>query len=298
LEERGEELLKKIKEKSNKLNPTQKKLIKFILDNYMEVGFMSAAKIAVKVNTSQSTVLRLSNALGYEGYGLMQSDIQAMIKRKITSATFIDKIEASGVNMNLKGTEQFESLYIQSINQDIENIRNAKRNTSVSTLVNIVDDILKARNIYILGLRTSSSLALFFGISLNMIMNNNVKILSNINCSLFDQSLAITKKDILISFAFPRYTNETVKLIKLVKKKGVKTVVFADDVLTPFSEDCDYLIPININSTGYIGSYVASLSLVNFILSLITHKKGNEAIVKLKEIEKCFKEQGVFYSNK
>ena len=298
MEERGEELLKKIKEKSNKLNPTQKKLIKFILDNYMEVGFMSAAKIAVKVNTSQSTVLRLSNALGYEGYGLMQSDIQAMIKRKITSATFIDKIEASGVNMNLKGTEQFESLYIQSINQDIENIRNAKRNTSVSTLVNIVDDILKARNIYILGLRTSSSLALFFGISLNMIMNNNVKILNNINCSLFDQSLAITKKDILISFAFPRYTNETVKLIKLVKKKGVKTVVFADDVLTPFSEDCDYLIPININSTGYIGSYVASLSLVNFILSLITHKKGNEAIVKLKEIEKCFKEQGVFYSNK
>jgi len=298
LEERGEELLKKIKEKSNKLNPTQKKLIKFILDNYMEVGFMSAAKIAVKVNTSQSTVLRLSNALGYEGYGLMQSDIQAMIKRKITSATFIDKIEASGVNMNLKGTEQFESLYIQSINQDIENIRNAKRNTSVSTLVKIVNDILKARNIYILGLRTSSSLALFFGISLNMIMNNNVKILNNINCSLFDQSLAITKKDILISFAFPRYTNETVKLIKLVKKKGVKTVVFADDVLTPFSEDCDYLIPININSTGYIGSYVASLSLVNFILSLITHKKGNEAIVKLKEIEKCFKEQGVFYSNK
>ena len=298
MEERGEGLLKKIKEKNNKLNPTQKKLIKFILDNYMEVGFMSAAKIAVKVNTSQSTVLRLSNALGYEGYGLMQSDIQAMIKRKITSATFIDKIEASGVNMNLKGTEQFESLYIQSINQDIENIRNAQRNTSVSTLVNIVDDILKARNIYILGLRTSSSLALFFGISLNMIMNNNVKILSNINCSLFDQSLAITKKDILISFAFPRYTNETVKLIKLVKKKGVKTVVFADDVLTPFSEDCDYLIPININSTGYIGSYVASLSLVNFILSLITHKKGNEAIVKLKEIEKCFKEQGVFYSNK
>ena len=298
MEERGEGLLKKIKEKSNKLNPTQKKLIKFILDNYMEVGFMSAAKIAVKVNTSQSTVLRLSNALGYEGYGLMQSDIQAMIKRKITSATFIDKIEASGVNMNLKGTEQFESLYIQSINQDIENIRNAKRNTSVSTLVKIVDDILKARNIYILGLRTSSSLALFFGISLNMIMNNNVKILNNINCSLFDQSLAITKKDILISFAFPRYTNETVKLIKLVKKKGVKTVVFADDVLTPFSEDCDYLIPININSTGYIGSYVASLSLVNFILSLITHKKGNEAIVKLKEIEKCFKEQGVFYSNK
>jgi len=298
LEERGEGLLKKIKEKNNKLNPTQKKLIKFILDNYMEVGFMSAAKLAVKVNTSQSTVLRLSNALGYEGYGLMQSDIQAIIKRKITSATFVDKIETSGVNMNLKGAEQFESLYIQSINQDIENIRNTKRNTSVSTLVNIVDDILKARNIYILGLRTSSSLALFFGISLNMIMNNNVKILNNINCSLFDQSLAITKKDILISFAFPRYTNETVKLIKLVKKKGARTVVFADDVLTPFSEDCDYLIPININSTGYIGSYVASLSLVNFILSLITHKKGNEAIVKLKEIEKCFKEQGVFYSNK
>ncbi len=298
LKEQGEKFLKKIKKNSNKLNPTQKKLIKFILDNYIEVGFMSAAKLAVKVSTSQSTVLRLSNALGYEGYGFMQSDIQAMIKRKITSARFVDKIETSGLSMDLKGVEQFESLYIQSTNQDIENIKNTKRNTSVSTLVNIVDDILKARNIYILGLRTSASLAIFFGTSLNMIMDNNVKILNNINCSLFDQSLAITKKDILISFAFPRYTNETIRLIKFAKKKGVKTVVFADDIITPFSEDCDYLIPININSTGYIGSYVASLSLINFILSLTTFKKGKEAIVRLKEVEKCFKEQGVFYSDK
>ena len=298
MKEQDEIFIERIKGNSSKLNPKQKSIIKYILDNYMEVGFMSAAKLARKVKTSQSTVLRLSNTLGYEGYGLMQSDIQAMIKRKITSATFVDKIETSGVNIDLKGVEQFESLYIQSINQDIENIRNAKRNTSVSTLVNIVDDILKARNIYVLGLRTSASLAIFFGISLNMIMNNNVKILNNINCSLFDQSLAITKKDILISFAFPRYTNETVRLIKFAKKKEVKTVVFTDDVLTPFSEDCDYLIPINIDSTGYIGSYVASLSLINFILSLTTFKKGEEAIARLKEVEKCFKEQGLFYSDK
>jgi len=283
LKEQGENFLKKVKENSNKLNPKQKKLVKFILDNYMEVGFMSAAKLARKVNTSQSTVLRLSNTLGYEGYGFMQSDIQAMIKRKITSATFVDKIETSGVNMNLKGVEQFESLYTQAI---------------VITLVNIVEDILKAKNIYVLGLRTSASLAIFFGTSLNMIMDSNVKILNNLNCSIFDQGSSITKKDILISFAFPRYTNETVKLIKLVKKKGAKTVVFSDDIITPFSEDCDYLIPININSAGYIGSYVASLSLINFILNLITHKKGKKAIVKLKEVEKYFKEQGVFYSDK
>jgi len=298
LKEHGDKFFKKVKENSNKINPMQRKLIKYILDNYMEVGFMSATKLAIKVNTSQSTVLRLSNALGYEGYGFMQSDIQAMIKRKITSATFVDKIETSGVSMDLKGVEQFESLYTKAVNLDIENIRNTKRNTNVTTLVNIVDDILKAKDIYILGLRTSASLATFFGISLNMVMDSNVKILNNINCSLFEQSLAITKKDILISFAFPRYTNETVKLIKLVKKKGAKTVVFTDDILTPFSEDCDYLVPVNINSAGYIGSYVAPLSLVNFILNLITHKKGREAIRKLKEIEKCFKEQGVFYLEK
>lgn len=298
MKEQDENFIERIKENSSKLNPKQKSIIKYILDNYLEVGFMSAAKLAIKVNTSQSTVLRLSNALGYEGYGIMQSDIQAMIKRKITSATFVDKIETSGVSMDLKGVEQFESLYTKAANLDIENIRNTKKNTNVTTLVNIVDDILKAKNIYILGLRTSASLAIFFGTSLNMVMDSNVKILNNINCSLFDQSSAITKKDILISFAFPRYTNETVKLIKLVKKKGARTVVFADDILTPFSEDCDYLIPVNINSVGYIGSYVASLSLINFILNLITHRKGKEAIRRLKEVEKYFKEQGVFYSEK
>ena len=298
LKEQGGELFKKVKENSNKLNPMQRKLIKFILDNYMEVGFMSAAKLARKVHTSQSTVLRLSNTLGYEGYGFMQSDIQAMIKRKISYAAFVDKTKTSDVNSNLKGIEQFESLYSRVINLDIENIKNTKRNINVTTLVNVVDDILKAKNIYVLGLRSSASLAIFFGISLNMIMDNNVKILNNINCSLFDQSLAVTKKDILICFAFPRYTKETVKLIKFAKKKEIKTVVFTDDILTPFSEDCDYLIPININSTGYIGSYVAPLSLINFILSLTTYKKGRKALARLKEVEKYIKEYGVFYSDK
>lgn len=298
MKEQGGELFKKVKENSNKLNPMQRKLIKFILDNYMEVGFMSAAKLARKVHTSQSTVLRLSNTLGYEGYGFMQSDIQAMIKRKISYAAFVDKTKTSDVNSNLKGIEQFESLYSRVINLDIENIKNTKRNINVTTLVNVVDDILKAKNIYVLGLRSSASLAIFFGISLNMIMDNNVKILNNINCSLFDQSLAVTKKDILICFAFPRYTKETVKLIKFAKKKEIKTVVFTDDILTPFSEDCDYLIPININSTGYIGSYVAPLSLINFILSLTTYKKGRKALVRLKEVEKYIKEYGVFYSDK
>ncbi|MGB6607551.1 MAG: MurR/RpiR family transcriptional regulator [Atribacterota bacterium] len=298
MKEQGGELFKKVKENSNKLNPMQRKLIKFILDNYMEVGFMSAAKLARKVHTSQSTVLRLSNTLGYEGYGFMQSDIQAMIKRKISYAAFVDKTKTSDVNSNLKGIEQFESLYSRVINLDIENIKNTKRNINVTTLVNVVDDILKAKNIYVLGLRSSASLAIFFGISLNMIMDNNVKILNNINCSLFDQSLAVTKKDILICFAFPRYTKETVKLIKFAKKKEIKTVVFTDDILTPFSEDCDYLIPININSTGYIGSYVAPLSLINFILSLTTYKKGRKALARLKEVEKYIKEYGVFYSDK
>ena len=298
MEKQCDNFLKKVKENSKKLSPKQKKLIRFILDNYMEIGFMSAAKVALKVNTSQSTVLRLSNTLEYEGYSFMQSDIQAMIKRKITLATFVDKIETFDVKMKLKGMEQFEALYTQAINLDIENIRDTKRKTSVVSLVNIVNDILKAKNIYVLGLRTSASLAIFFGISLNMIMDSNIQILNNINCTLFDQSLAITKKDILICFAFPRYTNETVRLIKFAKNKEAKTVVFTDDIITPFSEYCDYLIPININSTGYIGSYVASLSLINFILSLITFKKEKRVIAKLKEIEKCFKEQGIFYSEK
>ena len=296
--ERGEDFIKKVKENNNKLNSRQKKIIKFILENYAEVGFMSASKIAQKVNTSQSTILRLATALGYDGFGGMQSNIQAMIRRKITSATFVDEVETSTVDSNLKGVEQFESLYARVINLDIENIRNTKRNINVTTLVNIVDAILKAKNVYVLGLRSSASLAVFFGGSLNMIMDNNVKILNNINCNLFDQSLAITKKDILVSFAFARYTNETVKLIKIAKNKGVKTVVFTDDILTPFSEDCDYLVPVNINSAGYVGSYVGPLSLINFILTLTTFKKGRKAIVRLKEAEKYIKEQGVFYSNK
>ena len=294
--ERGENFIKKVKENNNKLNSRQKKIIKFILENYTEVGFMSASKIAQKVNTSQSTILRLATALGYDGFGGMQSDIQAMIRRKITSATFVDEMETSYVNSNMKNINQYESLYSRVVQIDLENIKNTKRNIDVTSLVNVVNNILRAKNIYILGLRSSASLASFFGFSLNLILNNNVKILDNKICNLVDQTLSISKKDILISFCFARYTKETVKMIEFAKKKGAKTIVFADDILTPFSEICDLLIPVNVNSSGYVGSYVGPLSLVNFLLALTAFKMGKNAVTRLKEVEKYFKEYDVFYS--
>lgn len=294
--ERGEDFIKRIKENNHKLNSRQKKIIKFILENYTEVGFMSASKIAKKVDTSQSTILRLASALGYDGFGEMQSDIQAMIRRKITSATFVDEMETSYVGSNIKNINQYESLYTRVIQLDLENIKNIKKNIDFMSLVNVVDNILKAKNIYVLGLRSSASLALFLGFSLNLILNNNVKVLDNKFCNLVDQILSISKRDILISFCFARYTKETVKMIRFAKEKEAKTIVFADDILIPFGEICDLLIPVNVNSTGYVGSYVGPLSLINFLLALTAFKMGKSAITRLKEVEKYFKEYDVFYS--
>ncbi|GAB4112622.1 MAG: MurR/RpiR family transcriptional regulator [Candidatus Caldatribacteriota bacterium] len=294
--ERGEDFIKKVKENNHKLNSRQKKIIKFILENYAEVGFMSATKIAKKVDTSQSTILRLASALGYDGFGEMQSDIQAMIRRKITSATFVDEMETSYVGSNLKNINQYESLFTRVIQLDLENIKNIKKNIDFMSLVNVVDNILKAKNIYVLGLRSSASLALFFGFSLNLILNNNIKVLDNKFCNLVDQILLISKKDILISFCFARYTKETVKMIRFAKEKEAKTIVFADDILIPFGEICDILIPVNVNSAGYVGSYVGPLSLINFLLALTAFKMGKNAITRLKEVEKYFKEYDVFYS--
>ena len=50
-----------------RLTPSQRRIMQYIVDNYEEAIFLTASQLAQNVGVSEATVVRLAQALGFDG---------------------------------------------------------------------------------------------------------------------------------------------------------------------------------------------------------------------------------------
>lgn len=65
------------------LSRSYRKVADFIMSNYYEVSFMTAAQLAYAVGVDTTTVVRFSQRLGYNGYPELLQDIREQVRREI-----------------------------------------------------------------------------------------------------------------------------------------------------------------------------------------------------------------------
>lgn len=76
----------KIREYYEHLSRSYRKVADFIMSNYYEVSFMTAAQLAYSVGVDTTTVVRFSQRLGYNGYPELLHDIREQVKAEIYAA--------------------------------------------------------------------------------------------------------------------------------------------------------------------------------------------------------------------
>ena len=65
------------------LSRSYRKVADYIMSNYYEVSFMTAAQLATAVTVDTTTVVRFSQRLGYNGYPELLNDIRTQVKSEI-----------------------------------------------------------------------------------------------------------------------------------------------------------------------------------------------------------------------
>ena len=147
----------------------QKLIAKYIIESYDKAAFMTASRLGKTVGVSESTVVRFAVELGYEGYPSMQKALQAMILNRLTS---VQRIEVTNDRI---GDQDVVSMVLQT---DVDKIRMTNETVDRAAFEAAVNAIVKAENIYILGVRSSASLATFLGFYFNY-MFDNVRLVTN-----------------------------------------------------------------------------------------------------------------------
>ena len=176
----------------------QKLIGRFILENYDKAAFMTAAKLGQTVRISESTVVRFAAELGFDGYPAMQRALQEMIRSKLTT---VQRIEVSNDRL---GDHDLLEKVVQS---DIEKIRTSLEELSREEFSAIVEAIVKAKHIYILGVRSAAALSDFLAFYFNLIFDNVRQVHTTLSSEMFEQMLRVGEGDVVIGISFPRYSS-------------------------------------------------------------------------------------------
>lgn len=195
----------------------QKRIAQYILTSCDKAAFMTAARLGMAVGVSESTVVRFCAVVGFDGYPSLQKALQEMIRNRLTS---VQRIEATNTRLEKK---DLMTVVFQS---DIDNIRSTIEEIDHGEFDSTVDAILKAKTIYILGVRSSAAVASFLGFYLNL-MFENVKLVDRSSTSeMFEQIIRVEAGDVVIGISFPRYSSRTAKTVKFARDRGACVVAF------------------------------------------------------------------------
>ena len=281
----SDNLLLRINDKMDSFSKGQRRIAEFILKQYDKAAYITAAKLGAIVGVSESTVVRFASELGYDGYPGMQKELRAIICTKLTATQRI------GVASDRMGTGDI----LQSVlDADMENIRQSLLQIDREEFLKIADAIVDAKHIYVLGVRSSASLASFLSFYLNLITPNVRHVQTSTASELFEQIFRIEKGDVLIAISFPRYSTRTLKAIDYAKNRGATVIGITDSASSPIAQSSDMSLIAKSDMVSFADSLVAPLSVINALVVAISMKKKTEVVESLENLEAIWDEYKVY----
>jgi DNA-binding MurR/RpiR family transcriptional regulator len=263
----------------------QKRIAAYILKNYDKAAFMTASKLGSLVGVSESTVVRFASELGYDGYPGMQRALQDMIRSRLTST---QRIQVAGDRLS---GQDILGTVLQS---DVENLREMAGRADRAAFNKVVDSIMQAKHIYIVGVRSSSYVAGYLNFYMHLLFENVTLVQSNAAGEIFEQLFRIGPGDVMIAISFPRYSKVTLSTVKFAHDRGATIVAVTDSEISPVYQMAEAALLAPCEMISFVDSMVAPLSILNALLVALAHRMGKDASATFEELEDIWNEYGVF----
>ena len=262
----------------------QKRIANYILSDYDKASTMTACRLGQIAQVSESTVVRFASQLGYDGYPAMQKALQELVRGKLTS---LQRIEASGDQIN---NGDIAGSVMQ---QDMDTLRSTIDSVDRGEFDRVVQKLVKARRIYILGVRSSAFLAGYLNFYFHVIFGN-VTLVQSAAGEIFDQMLRIGPEDVLLAISFPRYSKMTMSAVRFARDRGAEVIAVTDSKMSPLYTLASASLLVHCQMISFVDSMAAPVSLLNALIVAVGKQKRAETEETFSELERVWSRYEIF----
>ena len=258
-----QDMIDRLNQSGKRLSKGHRKIAQYIVEHYDKAVFMTANKLGESVGVSESTVVRFASAMGYEGYPQLQRSLQELVSHRLTA------------NQRFEMSTEIEPREALSVvlKSDVQNLRATMEQMDETVFEDVVNRLLAAKSIYVMGLRSAAPLAQFMGYYLNYIFDN-VHLVSSGATDVFEEISKLKENDVLVGISFPRYSTRTLEAMRFAKRCGAQVVAITDGPMSPLADMADATLTARTDMASFVDSLAAPLSLINALLvALGLHRK-------------------------
>ena len=279
------DILSLLQARASTFSKGQKLIARYITESYDKAAFMTANRLGKTVGGAESTVVRFAVELGYDGYPSMQKAMQEMVVNRLTS---VQRIEVANDRI---GDQDVVSMVLQA---DAEKLRQTGETVDREEFQAAVDAILRAKRVYVLGVRSAATLANILGYYLNYMFHNVHIVTASGASEMFERIVGAGPEDVVVAFSFPRYSTTTAKGAQYCRSTGATVIGVTDSRLSPLGQNCDHVLLTKSDMVSLVDSLVAPLSVTNALIVALAAKREKELAKTFNDLEHIWEEYYVY----
>lgn len=283
-----QDILECIHNKMNTFSKGQRRIAAYILESYDKAAFLTANVLGKTVQVSESTVVRFAAQLGYDGYPEMQKALQELVLHRLTAAQRMEVGETHIMQ---------EDVLSSVLLADAERIRKTAEELDLVQFQAAVETLLSSKRVFVLGVRSSASLASFLCYYLRYLFDDVRQLMLSSESEAFEALVRITPQDVLLGISFPRYCSATVRAMELARSRGARTIALTDCASSPIAQNADCLLLAGSGMVSLIDSMVAPMSVINALLVAVASRRKSETTQTLQNFEEIWDRYHVYEKN-
>jgi DNA-binding MurR/RpiR family transcriptional regulator len=239
-----------IQERFEEFSRSQKDVARYIVDHLDEAAFLTAEELARRASTSSSTVVRFSQALGFEGYPELQ---QAAIEEYRAT---IGNTAAGGALFSFDHSEMEGSL-----SSDYSNLEETARKLTPEQVDASVAALAEAQRIVIVGVDQMAFFASYLRHTLSL-LDIRAEIVASTGGESLQRLGRIDENTLVITLSAGRAHPLLLRAMKLALHRGARTLAISDATMSEVGEHAEMKLYFSSNSPSFTRSHTALMALV------------------------------------
>jgi DNA-binding MurR/RpiR family transcriptional regulator len=247
----GKVLSTYITERFDEFSRSQKDVARYIVDHLDEAAFQTAEELARRASTSSSTVVRFSQALGFDGYPELQ---QAAIEEY--------RSRAPGEAQGTAPLFDFDhSEFEASLAADHANVEETVRNLTREQVEACVTALGAAQRVMVVGIDQLAFFASYLR-HLLALLDIRAEVVASPRQDSITRLSRVDEDSLVIAFSAGRAHPIVVRAMKLAKHRGAATLAITDATLSDIGEYSDLTLYYSSNGPSFTRSNTSLLAIV------------------------------------
>ncbi|MDJ0655592.1 MAG: MurR/RpiR family transcriptional regulator [Xanthomonadales bacterium] len=258
---------------------TQQRVIgEFVLEHLGEIPFLSVPQLAERTGTSDATVVRFCQRIGFSGYSDLKMALVDGLREGAVDATG----ETTAVNDDdvLAAVARLER---HNIDRTLDGIESSAFRSAAATL-------FKADHVFTFGMGISAYLA-DFATYLFTEHGLRASSLPTRYTSPLEQLVVLRPADLVVVFSFPPYSKPTLELLIEARQRGIPTLAITNSAIAPAVELADQSLAVSSHGMMLTNATSSVNVLLNALVVEIASRHRGETVEAISGLNRIFRDR-------